>query len=78
MVTYLCLTSCILQTCLWYLRRWSDTYLHPSSSDRAPLSASLQSAYGPGPGAQAVLTFLVGRAHLAMAAWHNEDEVRRG
>jgi len=69
------LSPLVAQYSTWFFSRWAQTYLLPESSDLAPISNHLRRLYGPGPGAESVLSFVIGRALSNLQHWAHEDEV---
>ena len=67
------LSPLLVQTCAWFLSRWSQTYLLPS--DNATISNNLNAAYGPGGGAESVLSFIISRSNSNFTNWGSEEDV---
>lgn len=63
----------VTESLLWFLERWSETYLFLRSTSHAP--QSLVRAFGKEGGGPRVLEFVLGMVHRAVVCWCGEVDV---
>ena len=66
----------LVETVVWFLERWSKTYLFPSTRDSETFSHNLLGAYGQNsPRGKAVIGFLVEKLDLVFMGWRAQEDV---